>query len=111
MTATAEQIAHAPTRRLQLTAEDVQEVSRQAAELRPIDAIQTILGTALWLVGWVSTKLFVRGWVFLFPVLAWVYVAVRSGSRQARNVPLDQPSMQQLADENQRLRMELARVS
>lgn len=110
--AATEQItAHAPTRRLQLTAADVETISEQAAQLRPADAFVSLVGGLLVGIGWVFTKLVIHGWLFLFPPLAWCYVAVRTGSRKARNVPLAQPDLQAVLAENERLRMELARVS
>lgn len=111
MTATAEQIAHAPTRRLQLTPADVETISEQAGQLRPADAFVTIIGGLLVGLGWVATKLFIHGWLILFPPLAWCYVAVRTGSRKARNAPMTQPKVADLIRENEQLRLELARVS
>lgn len=82
-------------------------ITADARQARPGRAILGLIGALLYGAGFIAAKLARAG----FLSGAWCFSAVKIGWRSARGEPLSQPDVQQLLDENTRLRNELARVS
>lgn len=85
----------------------VEEITAQAKEVKFSRVVLGLLGGLLWVIGWSAAKLFGVVWI----AAAWSGVAMRTGWRQARGEPLNQPTVEQLMRENAQLRAELRRVS
>lgn len=101
-----EVLAHAPTRRISLPPEAVEQISQQAREVRPGVAAQALIGGIIYGVVFLLT----RGVTKLFRSLTWCVVAGRMGYREARGLPVSQPSVESLLAENDQLRKALARL-
>jgi hypothetical protein len=85
----------------------IDAITADAREARPSRALLGLVGYLLFTAGWTAAKIF--GVAFLSG--AWCFSAVKMGWRTARGETLNQPSLEQVLAENQRLRAELARVS
>lgn len=85
----------------------VEEITAQARDVKFSRVLLGLIGGLLWLIGWSAAKLCGVLWL----AAAWCGVAVRTGWRQAKGVPLNQPSLERVLAENAELRAALARVS
>lgn len=85
----------------------IDTITADARQARPGRAVLGLIGGALFMTGWLSAKAF----GVLFMAGAWSFSAVKIGWREARGETLSQPSVEQLLAENERLRLELSRVS
>jgi len=85
----------------------IDEITADARQARPGRALLGLIGGILFALGWLTAKVF--GVLFLSG--AWCFSAAKIGWRSARNEPLNQPSLEQLIAENQRLRAELSRLA
>lgn len=63
----------------------IEEITRQAKEIRPARTVLTWVGAVLFGIGWVVHKAFAVAWF----VGAWVFVAVREGWREAGKAKVD----------------------
>jgi hypothetical protein len=66
-----------PTRLDRLAVEDI---TRQARQIRPARTVLTWVGALLFGVGWLAFKIVTVAWL----VAAWTFVAAREGWREAR---------------------------
>lgn len=89
-----------------LSDDTLQMITAQARQMRPGTAALAVIGGLLFTLGWVTAKSF----GVLFLATAWCFAAGRMGWRQARGMPLAQPDIRAVLDENERLRNELRRV-
>ena len=85
----------------------VDEITAQARTVRPGRVLVGVIAACLWMVGFATAKLFGVLWF----AGVWAAVAVRTGWREARGEPLNQPRLEEVMAENERLRAELARVT
>lgn len=104
MTIAAERTAPHRTR---LDPDTIAAITAQARQAKPGQAALSVIGGLLFTVGWVIAKVFAVLWLSA----AWCFAATRMGWRQARGIPLDQPSVEDVLAENIRLRAELSRVT
>lgn len=85
----------------------VDAVTEQARQVRPARVLLGLFGGLLYVIGWSVAKL--CGVTFF--AAAWCAVAVRTGWREACGKPLSQPRLEDVLEENLRLREALARVT
>lgn len=85
----------------------IDAITADARQARPGRAILGVIGGAIFMAAWVAAK--ICGILFLSG--AWCFSAAKIGWRTARGEMLNQPSIEQLLAENERLRAELSRVS
>lgn len=84
----------------------VEEITRQAKEVRFSRTVLALIGGLLWCAGYIAAKVFKYLWI----ACAWSAVAVRTGWREARGEPLNQPTLQAVLAENAQLRAALDRL-
>jgi hypothetical protein len=94
------------TPRHALDRKTVDLITEQARQARPGHAFLTIIGSILFAAGWLTARTFAA----LFLAAAWMFTAARMGWRQARGVPLSQPDVGEVLEENARLRAAIARL-
>jgi hypothetical protein len=85
----------------------IDAITTDARQARPGRALLALIGGLIFSVFWLAGKAF--GALFLSG--AWCASAAKMGWRQARGIPLSQPSLEDVLAENARLRAELSRVS
>lgn len=107
MTAEAPPMAHAPTRRIMLSPDMVESVTAEARQARPGKELLALIGGLIYACFWLLGKSF----TVAFMAFAWTRIVAKQGWRDARGLPNNLPSIEQVMEENQRLRQELARVS
>jgi|SRR5215472_5311834 len=91
---------------LRLPSERVEDISKQAREVRPGRVFASLIGGLLFLIGWLVAKAFGVAWF----ALVWCAIAVRQGWRDARGVPQAGPDLSRVLAENERLRAEIRRL-
>lgn len=84
----------------------IDAITADARQADPGRAVLGLIGGLLFIVGWVIRKIF--GVLFLSG--AWTFSAVKLGWRAAGGEELNKPDLQQILDENRRLRLELERL-
>lgn len=104
---TAEPMAHAPTRRIMLAPEMVEQVTAQARQAKPGKELLALIGGLIYAAFWLLGKSF----TVAFMGFAWCRIVAKQGWRDARGLPSNLPTIEQVMEENHRLRQELARVS
>jgi hypothetical protein len=82
-------------------------ITADARQARPGRAAQALIGWVFFTAAYVIAK--ALGTLFLSG--AWCFSAAKMGWRTARGEPLNQPDLEQVLAENQRLRRELERVT
>lgn len=108
MTAETAPIAHAPTRRtIKLAPEMVEQITAEARQARPGKELLALIGGLIYAFFWLLGKSF----TVAFMGFAWCRIAAKQGWRDSRGLPTNMPSLEQVMEENHRLRQELARVS
>jgi hypothetical protein len=105
-TLTSDTVTEPPRRRLQDWV-PVDAITSDARQAKPGRALLALVGGLIFGVFWLAGKAF--GVLFLSG--AWCVSAAKMGWRQARGIPLSQPSLEQVLAENAQLRAELSRVS
>lgn len=86
--------------------ETVTELRQQAAKVRVSDLVLTVIGAVFVAIGWLAWLPF----VISRECIKFAYVCVRRGWLQAQGLPLNEPSIRELMDENHMLRLELERL-
>lgn len=81
-------------------------ITADARQARPGRAVLGLIGGFLFGVAWLLGKVF----MVIFMSGAWGASALKMGWRQSQGKPLNVPSVEQLLDENTRLRAELSRI-
>jgi hypothetical protein len=84
----------------------VDEITKQAKQVKPGHVVLALIASVLFSAGWLIAKAF----TLLFFCGAWSAVAVRTGWREARGEPLNQPKLENVLRENARLRQEIQRL-
>ena len=84
----------------------VDEITRQAREVHPGRVILTVIGGLLFTAGWAAAKLAGAAWL----AMAWSGTAVQLGWREARGTNPPPPDLSEVLADNQRLRMQIARL-
>jgi hypothetical protein len=85
----------------------IDAITADARQARPGRAIQGVIGGFFFVLAWALAK----SLAVTFLAGAWCFSAWKMGWRTARGEPLNQPDLEEVLAENQRLRNELARVS
>lgn len=85
----------------------IDAITADARQARPGRAIQGLIGGLLVMIGYVAAKMF----TVLFLSGAWCFSGVKIGWRQGRGLPLNQPTLEAVLAENERLRAEVARLT
>ena len=84
----------------------VDEITKQARDVKPGQVVLALIASVLFGLGWLIAKLF----TLAFFCGAWSAVAIRTGWREARHEPLNQPKLENVLAENARLRQEIQRL-
>jgi hypothetical protein len=84
----------------------VEEITRQAREVHPGRVLLTVIGGLLFAAGWLAAKLAGAAWL----ALAWSGTAVQVGWRDARGTSPPPPDLAEVLADNQRLRLQIARL-
>lgn len=96
-----------PRRRIVLAPEMVEQITAEARQAKPGKELLALIGGLIYAAFWLLGKSF----TLAFMAFAWTRIAAKQGWRDARGLPSNLPSIEQVMEENHRLRQELARVS
>jgi hypothetical protein len=83
----------------------IDAINAEAAQVTPGRVMQALIGAPIFWACWLVAKAF----TLAFKGLVWMFTAGKMGWRQARGMPLQQPTIDQVLRENAQLRAQISR--